>query len=505
MLVRTVLGLILVAYVADALALFDHNEHAYLAAARLVADGQTIYRDFNVSQVPYWPAVLSLPVRFVPPELMLPAGRLFVLLIMAAGALVLHRELRRTAAPAIATGLTVLFLANEHVAQIGRDTSNYAFPMVAALTGYHLLVSGGRAWWWPALAGVFLALAVGSKSYFGAILFPLLIGHALWGEGTAGERGRRVGLCVAGGAVGAIPLLLIALADWPAFLFNNVHFHELDFAWKVRDGHLAGVGFAGKVKTAVSHFGSLSVVEYLLLVAVLLPLAGGRVPRAARTPLLVALTALVVALLATPVFPQYYTMAIPFLVFAVGAAAGSREVDAVTARTVVLAVVVLATCFQLPRIGNSIGKLATPSDWAVTEVAETGRAMRLAVAAAGDRVRAGDDGDAGGGGDGDANLAPDARILTLAPVHALAGGFAIYPELTPGPFFFRNDEVVPLEDQRRWGMAGASRLPELVAAHRPSGIFVGLEPRHDWQLEAIAEDLGFVPVPAGSGTLWVEP
>lgn len=489
MLVRTVLGLILLAYVADALALFDHNEQAYLTAARFVADGESIYRDFNVSQVPYWPLILSGPVRLVPPEFMLPAGRVFVLLIMAAGALVLHRELRRTAPPAIAAGLTVLFLANEHVAQIGRDTSNYALPMVTALTGYHLLVGGQHARWGPALAGVFLALAVGSKSYFGAILVPLLLGHALWGQGPVGARGRRVGWCIVGGLVGAIPLLWIAATDWPAFFFHNVQFHELDFVWKANEGRADGIGLADKVRMAVRDLGSLSIVEFLLLAGVLAALAGGKVPRPARTPLLVGGVALGVAFLATPVFPQYYTMAIPFLVLAVGAAAGSRKVDPAVARAVVLAVVVVATCFQLPRIAHSITRLASPGDWAVVEVVRTGEAIRSAVAASGVHPSA----------------RPDARILTLAPVHALAAGLAIYPELVAGPFFFRNDEAVSLAEQRRFGMAGASRLPELVAAHPPAGIFVGRAAGHDRHLEAVARKLGFVPVPAGSGTLWVSP
>ena len=480
-LVRSILALILISYLADALALFDHNEQMYLTAARLVADGMTIYRDFSFAQTPYWPVLLSLPARMVPPDFLLPAGRILVLAILAVGAYVLRRELVRTSsAPGIASALTILFLVNEHVAQIGRDTSNYALPMVATLGAHHLLGAGRRPVASPVLAGALLALAVGSKAYFGALVLALLFGHGLWGEGTREERRRRVGYCVAGGVAGALPLIVVAIVDWPRFLFNNVEYHRVDFTWKIEHAQAMGVGLAGKLGKAVQDFGSLSIVEFLLLSTVLIALTGG-VTRGARTPLLVAATGLVVSILGTPVFPQYYSMAIPFLALSVGALAGSRELAVSVARSTVLATVVLATVLQLPRIGNSILRLGKPGSWAVTEVVATGTAIRVALP----------------------NHDPGERILTLAPVHALAAGFAIYPELAAGPFFFRNAGSIPVEDQRRWVMTGPTRLPELIADRAPAGIYVGHEPELDGSLEALAESLDFRPVPAGRGTLWV--
>jgi hypothetical protein len=115
------------------------------------------------------------------------------------------------------------------------------------------------------------------------------------------------------------------------------------------------------------------------------------------------------------------------------------------------------------------------------EVVATGRAIREALP----------DRDAG------------ERILTLAPVHALAAGFTIYPELAAGPFYFRNAGAVPVEVQRRMIMAGPRRLPELIAERAPAGIYVGHEPGLDGPLEALARSLDFRPVRVGRGALWV--
>ena len=101
------------------------------------------------------------------------------------------------------------------------------------------------------------------------------------------------------------------------------------------------------------------------------------------------------------------------------------------------------------------------------------------------------------------------RVLTLAPILALEGGAAVYPELVSGPLGFRVASLMTAEERARMGLMGPQELETLFAAAPPRSVLTGVhdsDSAEEAPLIALAEANGYVLVPEQEAThLWSRP
>jgi hypothetical protein len=77
-----------------------------------------------------------------------------------------------------------------------------------------------------------------------------------------------------------------------------------------------------------------------------------------------------------------------------------------------------------------------------------------------------------------AGLREPGPVLTLGPLHALEGGRDIYRELSCGSVVYRIADRLSMQERQITHTVGPETLPELVRAHPPAGIIVGVEPSY---------------------------
>ncbi len=82
-----------------------------------------------------------------------------------------------------------------------------------------------------------------------------------------------------------------------------------------------------------------------------------------------------------------------------------------------------------------------------------------------------------------ADLSAPGPVLTLGPLHALEGGRDIYPELSCGSVVYRVADRMAAQERQITHTVGPETLSELVRAHPPAGVIVGVEPSYFASLE----------------------
>jgi hypothetical protein len=82
-----------------------------------------------------------------------------------------------------------------------------------------------------------------------------------------------------------------------------------------------------------------------------------------------------------------------------------------------------------------------------------------------------------------ADLREPGPVLTLGPLQALEGGRDIYSELSCGSVVYRVADRMAAQERQITHTVGPETLPELVRAHPPAGVIVGIEPSYFAPLE----------------------
>ncbi|MGH2620321.1 MAG: hypothetical protein ACRDHG_07095, partial [Anaerolineales bacterium] len=116
----------------------------------------------------------------------------------------------------------------------------------------------------------------------------------------------------------------------------------------------------------------------------------------------------------------------------------------------------------------------------------------------------------------------EGRLLTLAPIVAVEGGFEIYPELVGGSFDWRVARSFSSDRRAVYGVMAPEDLEAALAKRPPAGILVGFELKNEGfsanemgglerPLEAVADLHGYrleaivSPVVTTGLNLWVAP
>ncbi len=483
----------------------NHDEHQFVASAALIArEGLLPYRDFAYFHVPTLSLIYAFLFQFTP-YLLLAArsfsvvcsGLLLALLLLVAFAwLPNFSPGQRLLSGFVAVAL--LIAAPSFIHASGRAW-NHDLPVLltaaaACLQGWWLAKSRLPAPFispsprWLVIAGLLLGLAAGVRSSFALVALPFALSLLL----VNSWRRRRFRLALLwlglGGLIGAAPTLYFFVLAPDRFLFGNFTYAQLNTLYY---GQLAApppaMTLAGKALAAL-QFIVLQPGNLLLV----LPAVGAlwRVRsqlHPARAPELLFSLLLLPFLLAgafapTPLQEQYLYPLLPWCAFTFLAALRyeKRFYPLMAAASVAAC---LAFVLAAPRYWEGAEVALNPAEW-----------NPLKVHARGERL---------------AQLVAGEQVLTLAPIFALEGHAAVYPELVAGPLGFRVAPLLTPEDRKRYGLVAPQELDAHLAGQPPRAVFTGVHDSdavEEQALVAFAQTHGYVPIPEEEpALLWARP
>jgi hypothetical protein len=290
--------------------LIDGDEAFFLVAARLISEGLRPYHDFFFIHAPVLPYTFAGVFALFKPDWYV--ARVLSGLIAVGIGLILFDHLRRTTGkPLWAAVGAVLYAANGLVLgwfTVAKTLGLSAFFMLA---GICLICRRGR--YSSLLGGALLGLAASTRLYVGVAL-PCAMLFVIIDARRLRPAVREVAYLSAGAVVGMLPFILSFLRDREAFVFGTVEYHAL------RSGTAGMIGdWPQKWATLWSILGFETAdgpesIQFLFLVIV--AVAAGFFARKFRNSLCayVWIALLVVSILPTPSYQQYFCLLIPFMI-----------------------------------------------------------------------------------------------------------------------------------------------------------------------------------------------
>jgi hypothetical protein len=500
----------------------NHDEHQFVAAGKLLAQGLRPYADFPYFHAPtlaYLYAALfqQLPALLWTARLSsILCGWLSVLLC----GLLVYRSLPNPMRLPLAACAMVLLASTLLFTHTSGRAWNHDLPMLLLLLALWLAWTPGLMQRPPIqaavdlLTGLLIGLAASTRLSF-ALLAPAFV-LARWLVQSPQSRLPRLAprsqwralagqnlLFILGWLIGFAPALWLAWRTPEAFFFGNVEYIRLNTAYYERlPQPPESMTLIGKVlyfaHLLLSQPGNLLFVAALIVL--IWPPGALRLARATASeiseqpptvqssqpwllPLLLVL-AFVGALSPTPSQWQYFYPMLPLALLA-AVAHLRRQPLAVQRQRLhwLTGLTLLVTLFAIPLYAPGLAILGTPGEWVPRKLHE--RSTEIAT------------------------LTDGGRVLTVAPLYPLEQNTPIEPALATGPFAWRVAEQIEPVRRSRLGLLAPADLPAYWAAQPPRAVLTGLEAddaRDEAPLLAQVEAHDYVPVPlADEGTLWLAP
>jgi len=488
----------------------NHNEHMYICAGVLTAQGQSLYRDFAYLQAPYLPMAYGIVFNMLKIDsFYLLTGKWISFLLLCMSATAIFWGARRVVRDInFALGVAALFMLNTTVIDPATEVSNYILPLGATLLAFYIFIVSFGSSIKPGglvLAGLMLAAAAGAKLTYAPIIIPFIIITICCPVQKKSSpvcmRHRLAGAMfplVAGMAIGLIPFFAFLYSDPARFLFNNLGYHHINAQWRLITGYEGPMALHARLAYAAEI---LSRTENLILVLPIMLGCGCAVNRLRKNKnthegispgaclaLLLLLTGLASAIAPAPSFPQYYALPVSclFLLLLYTTPALSA-IHPVLRRGFFLVLLLATLAYNGPPLHASIAKLPHRNRWAGLFVHDTAGFISHIL-----RVK---------------TPAAQGRIATLSPLFAVEANLPVYPELSTGPFLYRVGDLLAPADRSRFIGTSPMRLNDLLDREAPWAILVGFEGELDAPLIAYARKHGYraVTVPAFKGTLYIRP
>lgn len=327
------------------LRLIDGDEGFYLLSAKLVFHGKVLYRDFFYTQMPMLPFAYGSWMR-IAGETWSSARLLSGLLAATLGCLLYCHVTRNTDSWLAGCLAALLFASSTPVVVWFTTVKTYSISTLL-LFGAYMAVWEGSGKWTLALSGLLFALSVDCRLYLAGIAPVLLfsINHL-----RAAYPNRRIAYSwfFGGLALGLSPNLYWIVQDPTNYYFNNLGYHA------VRSGAGLVGAYGQKIETLFEVSGLIVSKEanglpfgFLLLMNSAYFLTQRR-PPGPRVWLAMQIAAALILLsvLPTPSFQQYYSVATPFLI--VGAVTFAWDSTQPKPRLLALAVVLIMNLSLIP-------------------------------------------------------------------------------------------------------------------------------------------------------------
>lgn len=484
------------------------DEFMFVPPAVLLQD-HALYGDLFYNHVPYSAWLFRGMHLLLPWMGLLAVCRLTIFLawlLLLGSAGWIGWRLTRSASMAL-FGPVSLISAEVLLGQAGMAATNNLLPLPFALLGLGLLaislaerdLSFGRL----VVAGIMLSVAAGMKASAIAFIPAVAIGCFLLPRRLPiAERARRLALPVAlGGVIGALPLLWLAVTQTDLFFAHIAAYHAGPHIAYWQDnaasepGLALGTGARLMLAWSVWMVGAPLLALFVTALFWVVMRKDPAHPDESSSALLIVTasvaTAVLLAFVPTPGFPQYYIgplVGLPLL-----SALCWRAISADAKRglaTVVTVAMALMLVIALPRLALGLNDLRHPDKFTAAKMQRGADQLRRTLDEAG----------------------VTGPVATFSPLYPLSAGLPIYPEFSAGPFAYRIAPYTEPELRLFYSMAGKDDLPALFGTTPPAAILTGFDPVLEAPLEEYARGNGFTEMALpeisdryGTATVWLAP
>ena len=466
----------------------NHNDHMYIGVSALIAHDKIPYKEFTFTQTPYLPLLYGNLYKLLGiSSHYLLIGRLISFLFLNISAWTLFRLARRVTGNLFQSlCIGSLFLLNPTIVNPATEVSNYILPVALSFLGFDLFVrsiDGGKIRAFRmALSGALLAIAIGTKLTYVAVVFPFIAAIflcPLMNGRTEHSRGAGIVRAMVpfaiGVFIGLLPLMFYYLAAPDSFVYNNWGYHMVNAQWRQMTGyampmsHISKLAYAGRM---LFGFDNLLVISGVLL-GFALSLRGNKGAKQWSTGVVLAFlllgAAVPTALAPTPSFPQYYAVPVSALFLLLVYSSAQPAVKSAYWQSVALSILVLvAMAYRGPELLAATLRLRYRDNWSGFRIHDVSMKIRDALM----------------GG----HFNSKGKVATLSTMYAVEANLPIYDELSSGPFFYRSGDLLTPEQRRRFVITSPGTIRDLLAEDPPSAIIVGNEGRLDEPLLEYAQD-----------------
>lgn len=293
--------------------LVDADEGTYLLVSRLTMEGRLLYHEVHYPQMPLLPHVYGLWMWLFGPSWY--AGRVLSSVFAVLLGWLLFRHVARLTADRALGALAALVLASSTLAFAWYSTvKTFALGTLLLFAAYSVLYEPALRRWRYVASGLLLGFATDVRLYV-LVIAPLIAASALLGNRRWKDRLLDLAGFLGGLTLALLPNAYYALFDGELFLFNIVGHHMVRsefglvgwFAQKL-DVVLLLLGLEPSEDILSFQFDMLLVLD-VALVATLVRLRE-------RPPLALAVAAVLIlaSFVPTPVYTQYFTMVLPFMI-----------------------------------------------------------------------------------------------------------------------------------------------------------------------------------------------
>lgn len=466
----------------------NHNENMYITASILVVQNKIPYKDFAYVQMPYLPLLYGNLYRLMKiSSYYLLIGKIisFLSLCISAAAIffVAHRVIKDVS---LSLSVGILFLLNTSILGSAMEVSNYIIPIALSLVSFALFevsINSNRVRPFGfAIAGFFLAVAIGVKLTYATVAIPFIVVcilHQVISRFSTDNTNNKTSFVyillpfITGLLVGLLPIFFY-LSDIGTFIFNNYGYHIVNAQWRQDTGYTSGMSLFSKIIFARDIFFQTDNLILILGVLLGIVLFAKRNSRTIRQTIkeeltkgtllafLLFLIAIPTAFAPTPSFPQYFVMPVSFLFLLLvysQAPKPSQEPSKLLIRILhkklILILVLVSLMYNGPSLGKSIYHLMNRNSWSGLYVHDISINIRNTLLINGVDI--------------------NSKIATLSPLYVIEANLPIYSELSTGPFTYRIGDLLTSEDRKHFVVTSPNSIWNLLSKDRPSAILVGFE------------------------------
>lgn len=469
--------ILLVAIIIIFICMFSYTVNTYMmndeqmyVSAGVLAQTDTIYKNFAYLQMPYLPMIYAGIYKITGTEYYLLYARIFSFLSMFASVIVIYLlGYLITKNFVLALMGVLLYSFNEITIHAMGFAWNAAPPVVFSLLAiYFFLRMNDRGEVKPVyvfIAGLCIAIAGGIKLYYLMMILPFIAASLLFPHTYSLKYKIRfsfVPLSVGFGA-GLLPALYYFFNDPQVFLFNNLGFHALNYTWHLENEFLT-VGstttILSKLRYLMQVLGWQTIMPFLfvvltgivLLVMHLRSIKTFFVYLISNKDLFVISTVIVVAVISAlqPSSLWQHHLAYPFpfkvlFIFSLYKALSDHYKKIFLSIAAIAAL--LVTVYGFPVASMHVPHMGSIERWTPVRYHNESRYISN-------------------------YLQDDAAVATIEPLRALEGGLSIYPEFSTGHFLFQVSDMLDTEERTRYRTTSVPSLPDWIREKEPPVVMI---------------------------------
>lgn len=483
------------------------DENVYIAGAALLKQGQLPYRDFHYNHLPTM-VLLYAGLFYLTDHLLLAArccsaacGAVVVVVVfrVALGALASFGPRK---ALGLAIGAAALLLLNPVFIYASGYAWNHAFPMMLCLLAFVAMRRGlsgdalsgvGPSAVMLGLSGVAMGLAVTSRLTFAPALLGFLLFGVLMPGWTVRQKAALACVFTLGFAAALVPSGWVWAQSPANAYFGNFQYPALNTKYHYDTNYVGRFTFnvPQKLLFVLKRFiryPAYGVAAAAFFVLLYRTLRWREIARDRGQCVVFAAAAIATLLLAgglvpSPLFRQYLSANLPFLVVTPALCLACRP-DLLTIRfgRVLAGGLLLAVVFGVRHL-DGVATVPFADRWVPVRVHQAGVRLTRSVNA-------------------------DAGVLTTAPVYVFEGGGQILTEMTTGRFGLRAAEYLTADQKAQYLMGDSDDMVRTFKGqHPPAAVLIaGFDAEADPLFRQAAVDHGYrhVDLP-GKLDLWVRP